>query len=1116
MGLRKVNNMSFTFQDINELLASGSSQHSERTDEIKIADKFLKSGMGEKPAWLDEFFESNENKLKETILRAISSSEGISSLSGYNEGYFNEIIQNANDLHIGDSIDITVRKADDTYSVECCYRDNGFVLSNIYGFLNREMSDKSPDEGQTGKFGVGIKSFFKFVRKFRIESNVIFDFNINREQHTVESQVAVNEQWDKQNTKLYFEYDEKETAESGFNITKLSELISLLDEESYIFDDGKILRFFMTGEDNEIVFDIRSMIFMNRHLKKTAINKLSFSGSYHKITIECRDSCEAQEIEFDNAKWNIRKVGLCISADNDEFKACDYEYVVFNRANMTICIPLYFEEDEETADRFYSTYFIKTDESSKFLPIGMLIDSKYVNIHRNDLGDSEKAIEEAYHKIQDEIIRVFRCMCSQEISSVQNLDDISNAFHYVIYRYLDSAREFGESPLNISGLDNKYLPKISGCSKSDIVVHIQEENYQKSTHLDKDSVHALTALYFESIEGNNVIDYNELVDSDDCLRGVSLVYEQIASDNASENYKIASEILHFFPDVAGYITYKISGERREEATLTDAEIDCWLSLLRKELGEIYNQDLCLKLIGRYQLNAALAFDGSLIKENLSFKGYLFNGIPELANGVLTNWQNQQYDGKYSKLKQQLLGNRLYDAGNKRNKFKIRFIEPCSYSRRGWNKKYGCYALPYRTGCVVSDNNKLYFLENIAKNRALRNSIDEHFKYLFEKDVINWEYREYRYSNGKPFEYCYPDYEQQIIKLDCIKEIYLSDYGKFLDAVQYRKIIKDNAGHCPISISCNQALLYTHDIINVFLPQLVSLKENAKKSYLLSEYSPDDVKIGKIQDNTNNELPQENRDFIYGISGHKIHVSCFDSNSKRHIIAYFGNGSAEIKMDASSSFKPIAKYLLNSKDIYIFYDNVSDINNVVSIVLKELDLPKYLMELLLGYIHNGNDTKTMNYLSRRRTFARVKKRLVLDWADFTSGEVSDVEDIEIIYRLLTARGSYDIYCPICADIPLETFDYGEDTKNKRSRRIVVMENENHDTNGEYPYIITVACSYCFEKLRHTLSKSEFDGKRLTLTTQIAQGQHEKMKSRHQLELSPVNIMLMRKIKFKRFL
>lgn len=134
---------------------------------------------------------------------------------------------------------------------------------------------------------------------------------------------------------------------------------------------------------------------------------------------------------------------------------------------------------------------------------------------------------------------------------------------------------------------------------------------------------------------------------------------------------------------------------------------------------------------------------------------------------------------------------------------------------------------------------------------------------------------------------------------------------------------------------------------------------------------------------------------------------------------------------------------------------------------------------------------------------------MDWTDLSPDEVSEIDDIEILYRLLTAGGSYDIYCPICADIPLETFDYGEDTKKKHSRRIIVLENENPDTRKEYPYIITVACSYCFEKLRHTLSKSEFDGKRLTLTTQIAQGQHEKMKSRHQIELSPVNIMLMKK-------
>jgi hypothetical protein len=857
------------------------------------------------------------------------------------------------------------------------------------------------------------------------------------------------------------------------------------------------------------------MIFMNKYPKKKSITKLMFSGSYHTVTIDYQDFCEAQEIGFDNAKWSIRNVGLDICLDNEEHEKCDYKYVIFKRANISIGLPLSYEDEEAEYNRFYSTYYIKADATNRFLPTGMIIDATFANIHRNDLGDSEKAIEDAYHKIQEEIIKVFQCMCSQEILSVQYLDDISNAFHYILYKYLDADKEtYEESPFNIIDLDNQYLPKISGSTKADIVVHKTVENYQKSTPLDGDSVPALTTLYFECIERDNVVDYDELVESDDCLRGVLLVYELIASDNSSENYKIACEILHFFPDVAGYITYIISGERREEASLTDSEIDYWLSHLQKELGDKYNQDLNLKLIGRYKLNAALAFDGSLIKDRLSFKDYLFNGIPELSGGVLSNWQNQQFDGKYSELKQQMLDNRLYDAGNRHNKYRIRFIEPRSYSRRKWNGKYDCYGLPYRVDYYVSENNKFMLLKKIATDSTLLGSIGSDFRYLFEKSVIIWEYREYRYSDGRPFEYCYSDYEQQIVRLEFLKNIELNSFEYFLEAVQYRKKIRECGRTCPINISCHQLLLSTHGIVNGFLPQFVTLNENTKRSYLLSEYSPDDVIIDEIQENTNNELPQENREFIFNISGYKIHVSSFDSNSKKYVIAYFGNGSAKIKMDAGAPFKPIAKYLADSNDIYIFYDNIPDINVVVSLVLKELNLSKYLMELLLGYIHNGNDTKTMNYLSRRRTFARVKKRLVLDWADFISDEVSDIEDIEVIYRLLTARGSYDIYCPICADIPLETFDYGEDTKKKHSRRVIVLENENPDTRKEYPYIITVACSYCFEKLRHTLSKSEFDGKRLTLTTQIAHGQHEKMKSRHQLELSPVNILLMKKNKFRR--
>ena len=205
------------------------------------------------------------------------------------------------------------------------------------------------------------------------------------------------------------------------------------------------------------------------------------------------------------------------------------------------------------------------------------------------------------------------------------------------------------------------------------------------------------------------------------------------------------------------------------------------------------------------------------------------------------------------------------------------------------------------------------------------------------------------------------------------------------------------------------------------------------------------------------------------------------------------------------------------DEYLFsqYNEMFPKENLMPVCNYKLDK---LVEVL-----SNNSKSYIIFCEHQFVVELIFNRLISEFSDIVIAEkygkkenhsgLENVQNGQLINTLVTARGSYDIYCPICADIPLETFDYGEDTKKKHSRRIIVLENENPDTRKEYQYIITVACSYCFEKLRHTLSKSEFDGKRLTLTTKIAQGQHEKMKNRHQLELSPVNILLMKKIKFR---
>ena len=91
------------YQEINEILARGMEETMPPAylEEIGQANAYLLSRQGKMPDWLEGFLASNRDKLVETICRVTAS--GISSVQGYREGYFNEIVQNANDLHYGEA-----------------------------------------------------------------------------------------------------------------------------------------------------------------------------------------------------------------------------------------------------------------------------------------------------------------------------------------------------------------------------------------------------------------------------------------------------------------------------------------------------------------------------------------------------------------------------------------------------------------------------------------------------------------------------------------------------------------------------------------------------------------------------------------------------------------------------------------------------------------------------------------------------------------------------------------------------------------------------------------------------------------------------------------------------
>lgn len=1093
------------YQDINEILAKGIKTENMSPDYVRAisdANAYLMKKSGEKPVWLDGFIDSNRCKLVETICRATSVAQGISSLQGYREGYFNEIIQNANDLHCGDSICIITGEEGNNLTLECQYDDKGFSLSNIYAFLNREMSDKTDDDSQTGQFGVGIKSFFKFVENLRIKSNVLFDFSINRSinDNNIVGSTKINSAWSGEQTSLFISYDPK--FESEFNTRKLSSLIEYLNGKQNV----DVLRFFLTGDDSEMVFDIRSLIFMQLNGKtKRSIAHLEFKGKNRSVKVSCEDVIKVKTITVAEECWRTGVLQLKVELDQNV--RYEKQYIVFSNNSISVAFPV--SEFSTDYNRMYSTYYLKADIKEQLLPIGMLVDSKYANIHRNDVGDSEEKINEVYDKLRGYMRSLYGFMCSEEVADLSCAEAVSDVFHNIVARYLMvDRRDYPETPLFEDYYSNSFLPKkYKEKAKTFVIEHKRKEAYDSASYQEGDIVKELKENYFEFVEKKNTYDLQELILDSECIYGVCKVYG-LLSDQRNEipeqNRAIASRITNYFSSVGEYLVYEICGEHREELFVSDAEIDSWLLGLQEEVGKYFDAGMFLKLVGRYRLNDAIAYDGSIRHTNLSFKDYLFNGILTSSNGLLSQYQNQFYDEKYFNLKQELLQKRYQDFGNKKNSYMIRCIRPVGKSVAGWDGTYDYYEM-----CPSKNfRNKLSNPELLLERMA----IDEKFTglrlsgtdlKLFEKKSKGMWRRDYQFKN-------YTIDEQQIIQLSCIRDINLDSFVGFINAIKYRCMFTEELQKY-IHISCREESISTKDIVEDVLPVMVESPEGENKRYLLDEFSPSDVEIAEIIENSNNEVPIENAEFVQKITGYRVHVYRFVSNSRRKILAYFGEGKCQVKTDAARKFKEVAKSSSTDKNVYIFYDNIpNDIQQAITNVLDEIGVSTKNLELLEGYIHNGNTTKTMSYMSRRRNLAKVKKKLLLEWAELPEG-ISSINDTEILYRLLTARGSYDIFCPICSDIPMETFDYGEDTKKKHSRRIVLLENENPDTNMEVPYIITVACSYCCQRLRSTMIKSEFDGKNVILTTQIAHGLHEKTKSKQQIELSPVNIEVMKKFK-----
>lgn len=596
------------------------------------------------------------------------------------------------------------------------------------------------------------------------------------------------------------------------------------------------------------------------------------------------------------------------------------------------------------------------------------------------------------------------------------------------------------------------------------------------------------------------------------MAGVRRIYNALMEEEIEneENYQRLSQILNVFSDVKNFIAYRITGEKPFCSYVTDAHIDKWLLNWTKKKKSI-SVLLMLKLIGRYQLNDAIAYNGEVITKNLSFMDYIFNDYLEEEGGYLSKLQTAQFGKKYKSLKKEMLENRIIDKGNESNPYMIRCLEPYGRSLSNWNGTFDYYdTVDFRAAKHKSFQHSFALLERLAweENMGKNTLCSYRGIYLYQNCALGFEYRE----NG--FAY-FDEMQQQIIDMEPLSNIRLDSFLKYIDAVGYKKSIPDRKVREYIHITCAIKSITVKEIINSILPALMPKEdESGNLNSLIDFYDSSEITFKNIKSDMRNEYPQKNVAFIEKITGYRIFLYRFDSGRKKNIVAYAHHRHFKINLDSPKQFRDISNYFGNEKDIYIFYDNYSkNVVKAVYDVLVQIGLSPDVLELIDSYIYNGNTTKTIGYPSYMGNMAKTRRKLVLDWSDLQANELGKTYDNELLYRILTARGSYSMYCPICADIPFETVDFTDKNKKKHSRRLLILENENQETREEVPYIITVCCSHCFEKLSNMLSNSEFNGTHLILTTQLAHGLHEKLVNKQYIELSPTNIALMKKMKLE---
>lgn len=1081
---------------------------------INEADKYLLEG-GEKPGYYDDFIKKTLADLSSTIngcVKSRNNEKKKDDLKKYKEGYFNEIVQNANDVvwkteSENPEILVAVSKENSRYSVTCSYPDKGFTLENLYGFCTRGNSDKKSDNGQEGMYGIGIKSLFCFVDELHISSNIDIEIkSCDDKLDTVDIKDVKKRNEDITCLSFSFTKDDKH---AGFNTCKLVKFIDWIVSNER---DENIEQFLLNGKDNQIVFDVRSLFFTELRgigrTSKNSIKKIIFRKcediSERDIIIEA----EEDVIEIDSGDFDKTIVKIV--------RVFDKRYVLIHYKEEQISIAYEYNVNDKNSneDRLYSTYFIGTYLNKQPLldvKIGCLVNTAAINSSRSGLERENEKEPEVLCLINKKGKDTIKILCS--LISKDTNNERKNIYIDILCRLLYLFRDMqvieGKEWIsqgiveNSESVINNCIDKWQFNNKKYVLYEedgIEDEKVMinRPPDSDEENVKNLYATYkskFYNITNTTETDimlygseeYEKLTE------GIKSLCKYILEDKNSLSW-LKGIRFPFIEDVKGLIKKRIGSEEFQQ-------IMSFLSNIEDKQEKLNIK----QLIARYKVNESFNFMGIFSSKNIV--NWLFDTDTVGYSDDEYEKECSQYEKNYSQLKY-LMQNKISESkyyssvnGNASSNWWYeynRYVDLDASSN--WWKKYenklwedNFEQLTINEQQILqllelinkgylyvgyNEDTKIKFITDRSKNIILQNYWKDSNEYLRER-------KRYSSWNSDIFKF---------FSLTCLS-IIMETFHNFRKAREYI----DNYNKSEI-------INFNFNLVSPKCCKIREIKYTDLEQIMkwLSIYR--NLKDVKIIVNAVVDLPQNDRDsdvirFIKKFIGEDVCV-CFNKisveNKGRNFIGFVSN----LNLNGNPNKTSIYIKQSNDLDLYTYesdsyeektdkyllvYSSVDDEQRILAYILKHLGYGPETCQYIHNFIQTGNNTQLSS--KEFKKFVSQKKlhyEYPFTYEEYICKKMENNLSMDSIYTILSGEMSYDDHCPLCNAIP--TLNIKEENLNLLEKRNSLIAMFSAKYGEKDIYIKILCCKSCFNQYKLTLTSAEIvekdDFKILKLTQTIS--------------------------------